>query len=243
MATTTDIGNRALQLLGTRTSMVSLTEASNEATQVNIAMGPVTDWVHGLANWNFARKVGGYAPSKGPPPPGPGAWSNAYAPPPWLYEYTIPTDFIRAIYVTNNDYNAANTAWLGEPKRFAMGVDTVTGTQEEVILTNVNPMILVYTARITDPTFWPWYFERLAVAALASTMCMALTGDKKLFEELAGLTEQYISVATQMNGLEGLMIDDNTPEWIQALGINYPYRRLDGRAGVMPKAPAKGGGQ
>jgi hypothetical protein len=64
------------------------------------------------------------------------------------------------------------------------------------------------------------------VIALAHTTCYALTGNMKLLEELTQMLEQQISIAMQSNLAEGLMIEDTTPEWIQALGINYPYRRF-----------------
>ena len=57
MTTTTDIGNRALAMLGSRTNMASLAENSNEAIQVNLVYSIVTDWAFAATNWNFARKV------------------------------------------------------------------------------------------------------------------------------------------------------------------------------------------
>jgi hypothetical protein len=237
MATSTDIGNRALQLVGTRSNIASLVELSNEAQQVNLAYSSVQDWCFGLANWNFARNTAGLAQVKGPPTLP--TWSTSTSPsPPWLYEYSLPTDFIRAIYLTNTDVNTSATAFLGEPKRFALSTDTISSVQQEVLLTNETVAILVYTSRVTDPTLWPWYFERLAVIALASTICMALTGDHRLWAELMQNLEQQINISMQMNKIEGLMIEDTTPEWIQALGINYPYRRIDGR-NVPDPTPAQ----
>jgi hypothetical protein len=225
--TTTDIGNRALQLLGTRTNVTSLVETSNEAAQITLALAPVRDWCLGLANWNFARKTRVLTLAKGPPPSS-GGWTFASPAPPWLYEYLLPSDFIRAIYVTNSDFNAGNTAYLGEPKRFVVTSDVISaGIDQSVLLTNETPAILTYTYQSTDPTMWPWYFERLAVYAIAATICNALTGDKRLYDELSGMLEQQISIATQANNIEGLIIDDATPEWIQTLGVNYPYRRFN----------------
>lgn len=226
MTTTTDIGNRALQLLGTRTTMTSLAESSNEAIQISLALTPVQDWCFGLANWNFARATAALSVAKGPPPGSPGTWSNTYPPPPWKYEYTLPSDFIRALYITNNA--ATGAAWDGAPARFVLGTDTVTAVQQQVLLTNESAVNLVYISRITDPTLWRWYFERLMVTALAHTCCMALTGDSTLHRELSTQLEQHISIAIQINNSEGLLIEDHTPEWLQALGINYPYRRIDG---------------
>lgn len=246
MTTTTDIGNRALQLIGTRTSMASLVEQSNEAVQTSIAFDPVQRWCFGLANWNFARNTASLTLLKGPSV-GP-TWSTTYPSPAWNYEYALPSDFVKAIYLTNSDVNTNTNVlqvFAGQPKRFVLSVDTISAVQQEVLLTNETVAILVYTALISDPTIWPWYFERLVVTALAHTLCMGLTGDKKLLQELDQRLEQMINISSQANTIEGLIIPDSTPEWTQALGINYPYRRIDGKTEIVPpsKRPQRGDGQ
>lgn len=244
MTTTTDIGNRALQLVGTRTTMASLTESSNEALQINLVFAAIQNWCSGLANWNFARNTAGLTLLKGPAV-GP-TWSNTYPSPGWNYEYALPSDFIRAIYLTNtaiNTNSAQPATFVGEPRRFVLAVDTVAAVQQEVLLTNESVAILIYTAFIANPTLWPWYFERLMVIALAQTVCMALTGDKKLFGELSTMLEQQINISTQINIAEGLIVGDTTPEWIQALGINYPYRRIDSRSPPQSPQPPRRGDQ
>ena len=228
--TTADIGNRALQLIGTRTTVSAaelLAGSTNEALQINIALTPIQNWCSGLANWNFARKTAALTLALGPPPLNPGTWAaGTYPAPPWLYEFTLPSDFIRAIYITNMD--AATTAgYLGEPKRFQLGTDTIASVQQEVLLTNESKPILIYTSNVANPTLWPWYFERLMVIALAQALTMPLTHDKRLSEELSITLEQQVSISTQINAAEGLLINDITPEWIQALGINYPYYRIN----------------
>jgi hypothetical protein len=247
MTTSTDIGNRALQLIGTRTSMSSLAESSNEAIQTTIAYDPIQRWCFGLANWNFARNTAALTLAKGPST-GP-TWSSALPSPAWNYEYLLPTDFIKAIYLTNQDVNTGTAApqnFLGQPKRFVLSVDTISSTQREVLLTNEVVAILIYTSLVGDPTVWPWYFERLVVTSLAHALCMPLTGDKKLLAELEQRMEQMISISSQANTVEALIIPDTTPEWIQAQGINYPYRRLDGKTmPIMPQAqrpPQRQGG-
>ncbi len=238
MTALVDIGNRALQLIGTRTTM-TLTEfaelTSNEALQINLIITPILNWCFGLANWNFARAVSTLTLLKGPPPTPAGNWSSNYPQPPWLYEYSLPTSFVRAVYLTN--MNAGITSgWLGEPRRFTMGSDIVDAVQQEVLLTNESKPVLVYTTNVSDPTGWPFYFERLASIALAQAVCLVLTGDKKIWQELSMMLEQQISIAMQINTSEGLIIDDSTPEWIQAIGMNYPYRRVDGMVGYQTPA-------
>lgn len=228
MTTLVDISNRALQLIGARTNIVSAELAgntTNEAIQLNLALTPIQNWCHGLANWNFCRKTAALTIAKGPPIVSPGTWSNTQPPPPWLYEYTLPSDYIRAIYITDNTAAAPAAGWLGEPKRFVIAQDTVASVLQPVLLTNVATCNLIYTAFVTDPTLWPWYFERLMVIALARTICVTLTGTHKMVQELNAMLEQQVAISTQMNTIEGLGIQDSSPEWIQALGMEYPFRR------------------
>lgn len=228
--TSTDITNRALQLLGTRTTVTSLAEASNEAIQASLCYEAIRDWCLGLENWSFARKTAVLTTIKSvssvvPP------WNATSEPsPPWLHEYQYPADALLVRYVSNAVANADGTAFLGEPQRFAVAVDIVAAVPATVILTNTTNAIAIYTVRVTDPTNWPWYFERFVVNAMASTLSMALTGNIELLKFLDGKAMQQLQIAIQADNVEGLRVDDTTPEWIQALGINYPYRRDDGKS-------------
>jgi len=227
--TDVDITNRALQLIGTRTTVASMAEVSTEAIQANLVYNAVRDWCFGISNWNFARKVATLVVAKSLTPP-PGTWTSTAPQPPWLYEYKLPTDFIRAVYLTNSA--SADNKYSGEPQRFSFGNDTISAIQQQVILTNATPAILVYTSQVTDPTLWPWYFERVVVSTLAWTLSNTLSGDKDLVTYLDGVATRFITIADLKNREEPLAIDDTTPEWIQALGINYPYRRHDGKSGT-----------
>lgn len=235
MATTNfDICNRALAMLGVRKIIASFTQDSLEAQTANLCFTPVMNWCFGLNNWNFARNTAALTISKGPTPSSPPAWSSTYATPPWLYEYPLPADYIRAIYITNNAAAATGAGYAGEPQRFAIADDAGAA----VLLTNQATCNLVYTSYISNPTNWPFYFERLAVIALAQSMCMNLTQNLELFDRLNIALEQQISIAMQLNKLEGLIIEDTTPEWIQATGINYPFRRTDPRETPLPPPSA-----
>lgn len=237
--TSTDIVNRALQLVGTRTTVASLVEVSNEATQANICYAAVRDWCLGVTNWNFARRSAALAVNKQTAVPPTVPWATATSvSPPWKYSYTLPADCLQVQYITNSDINADSTLFLGEPKRFVVAADTVAAVLQRVLLTNEPNIVCIYTAQITDPTQWPWMFERLVVSALAWTLCMALDGDKDQIKALDTTMERFLSVAIQANTAEGLSFGDTTPEWIQALGINYPYRRSDGKA--TSQAPDQG---
>jgi hypothetical protein len=52
----TSICNRALNAIGTRSTIASLGEESNEARQCNILYASTRDSLLTMAAWNFARK-------------------------------------------------------------------------------------------------------------------------------------------------------------------------------------------
>ena len=220
MTTNVDIVNRALQLIGTRTTITTLPDTTtNEGIQAGLCWQTVFNWCHSVLNWNFARSAAVLTQTKAVTPTAP--WTTSYPAPPWKYEYSMPTNWLVARYVFNNTLSADATYFLGEPARFVVVYDNTT----EFLLTNESPANLVFTAYIADPTQWPSYFERFVVATLAKTLNMALTGDKQLQMLLDEQMVEYFTAAEAINHGEGLLITDKTPEWIQAIGIPYPYRR------------------
>src|SRR5438045_8831417 len=101
MASEVSICNRALQAIGTRTSIASLTEASVEARNCNLIYADTRDELLGMAYWNFAAKTAYLSLLKSAPGTPTNAastasqWSSAFPAPPWLYEYVYPYDCIK----------------------------------------------------------------------------------------------------------------------------------------------------
>lgn len=237
MTTDIDICNRALLLLGTQKTISSLTQDSTEAETCNTMYANVRDWCLGIVNWNFARRIATLTPIKVTGSP----WVSTNPAPPWKFEYQSPTDALIIRYVTNLDLSADATFFLGEPKRFVVAVDKIATVDTHVILTNESEIIAIYTAQMSDPTFWPWYFERFMVSTLAWNLSMTLVNNDRLVVYLDNIMARYFDSAYTANLAEGLSFNDTTPEWIQALGINYPYRRFDGKETSKPTPPASVG--
>lgn len=235
MTTNVDIVNRALQMIGTRTTIASMGESSNEAIQANLVYSAVQDWCLAASNWHFARNVAVLTQVKAVTPPV-GTWTTGSPLPPWLFEYSLPADFVRAIYLTDSAHATTNS-WDGELKRFSLGTDVISTVKQQVLLTNASPAILVYTQQITDPTLWPLFFERFMVATLAWTLSATLTGDKELVAYMDSVMNRNFQFALQANREQGLVFGDNTPEWLTAVGISYPQRREDNRL-PPPQPPA-----
>lgn len=222
MATDVDIINRSLLMLGLQKRINARTQDTAEAKAADLIYSDVQNWCFGLFNWSFARKSTALTltrTSTGVTP-----WNTTTQPsPPWRFEYLTPVDMVMPRWLT--DPTAESSIYLGNPARFQMGYNLQGTANVQVILTNIANPILVYTALITDPTFWPWYFERLVVTALARSLCLALTGNQRLYEDLSKSLIQQIAISENTNRAQGLVFDDTTPEWVQALGINYPVQR------------------
>jgi len=144
MTTEVDIVNRALQIIGTRTTVASLTEQSNEAIQANIILEPLRDALLRMAPWNCATIFNNLVlitatpgtpenPTTGPTT----TWLPGIPPPPWAYEYQYPVDCLRPIYIipqfttgfasgipiTTAVTGGAPAFWLGPPQKYKVAVD------------------------------------------------------------------------------------------------------------------------
>lgn len=143
MTTEVDIANRAFQAIGTRTTIQSLAENSNEAIQVSLVLTACRDEVLRMAPWNASRN---YAPltyitsAPGTPEnssPTTASWQKGQPPPPWAYEYQYPVDCLRPLWIipqfitgfssgipiTTAVTGGAPQFWNGPPVKFSVGID------------------------------------------------------------------------------------------------------------------------
>lgn len=142
MTTYVDIVNRALQDIGTRTTIASLSENSNEAIQANLVLQKTLDELVRMAPWNCATNWANltYISSlPGTPENSSSAellWSKGLPAPPWVYEYQYPVDCLRPLWIvpafmtgfTGTPITTAVTgggliAYNGPPMKFKVGID------------------------------------------------------------------------------------------------------------------------
>lgn len=143
MTTYVDIVNRALQDIGTRTTIASLTENSNEAIQANLVLQKTLDELIRMAPWNCATNWANltYITSVGGTPentsPVAALWSKGLPPPPWIYEYQYPVDCLRPLWIVPQFQTGftgvpittavtdagANSYYTGPPIKFKVGID------------------------------------------------------------------------------------------------------------------------
>ena len=249
MTSVVDIANRALSSIGTRSQIASLTEDSNEARSCRLLLEPLRDEILRMAPWNCAFNYNNLALICSAPgtPENPTAglnvWTKGIPAPPWSYEYAYPADclkpcwivpqfttgFTSGVPITTAVTGGAPAFWNGPPVRFKIAIDQIgpggkpspEGTDQRVILTNQEQAILAYVKRVTNPDVWDDQFQQALVAALASRLTISLTGDKGLAQLKVGEANQYITLARQSDGNEGLTVNDVTPDWIRTRGISY----------------------
>ncbi len=146
MTTNTDITNRALQTIGTRTTVTDAELAAsttNEAIQANLILANMRDDLLRMAPWDCAMKVANltYITSQPGTPENTSAATQLWAPgqpaPPWAYEYQYPVDCLRAVQVipanqtgfassvpiTTAVTGGASAYWWGAPVKFKVQTD------------------------------------------------------------------------------------------------------------------------
>ena len=146
MTDLTEIANRSLQAVGSRTNVTSteLTNSStNEAIQINLAYATVRDEIIRQAPWNCAKNLATltFITSAPGTPENPTAsmltWQKGIPAPPWAYEYQYPVDCLRAISIvpqfatgfgggvpiTTAVTGGIPSFWNGPPVKFQVQVD------------------------------------------------------------------------------------------------------------------------
>lgn len=206
---TTELCNEALQIIGTRSSIVDIGENSNEAKACLIAFEPVRKKLMRAAPWGFNKTAERLSLVKALPgtPENPATagstWTTAMPQPGWLYTYGKPAACERMRYVVQDvagqsfiNYAQGGYAPTLYPWRFSRGVDRDSeGNQVQVISTNARGAIGVYSLDVPDDDQWESDFREAFVHALASRLAIALTADKNAAKMAIQLTNQRITDA------------------------------------------------
>ena len=138
------IVNRALQVIGTRTTVTAselTNQTSNEAIQANLLYDNVRDELLRMAPWDCARKMGPltYITSLPGTPENTSAatttWARGQPAPPWVYEYQYPVDCLKALWIVPQIQSSISgvpifpvatgivPAFSGPSPKFSVGID------------------------------------------------------------------------------------------------------------------------
>lgn len=179
MTSKTDIVNRALQSIGTRTTVTDAELAgntSNEAIQANIIYDNVRRRLLRMAPWDCALRTANlvYITSVPGTPENTSNPTTLWAPgqpsPPWAYEYQYPVDCLRACWVipaTQTGYaggvpvttavtGGAPSFWAGPPVKFKVQNDQFYGVTAAAVVSggtgyNVGDLITLASGLNTNP--------------------------------------------------------------------------------------------
>ena len=173
MATSIDIANRALMLLGSR-EITSFTENSNEAkTAKNLYMS-TRDYVLRAYPWASLKKRAKLVELADKP-------VNGYR-----HQYQLPNDCIRVVEVHS-------------PSRDKVTKWEVEGTK---VLCDYSPLSVVYLANDVPEIDYSTQLVQALVYRLASEMAYPITGNNTTMSNFAALFENVIQEARTTDSLE-----------------------------------------
>lgn len=196
MASAIDICNFALQRIGTKSSIISLDEASPEAIACKLAYEQAVRTALRLHPWNFATASIALA-----------LLTNAR--PDWKFRYALPSDCVRALRIMADDRSA-------DPIPFEVGInDTRDG---RTIMCNREDAILVYTCYVADPTLYDSSFVDCLAWRLAADISMTVTGDRNVQNVCLNAWRSFMPEAAALDSAEGLADPNRQAPWITARG-------------------------
>ena len=199
MASQVQIAKLALQHVGDRFDISSLTEFTPEAEQVNLIFNDTRDALLRQHPWNFAKKFVSPATVAGTVPGG------------WTFMYLYPTDAVRVLGITN-------PLGRGQPPiEFEVARNAA---NNRVLLCDQESAEIVYTARITTTEDFDAEFTMALSYSLAAKLAMPLTGDRGIAGELEKLATIYCNSAWETDASEGIEPAKPEADWITArLGV------------------------
>ncbi len=246
MPSNVDICNRALSVIGTRSTIASMTEATPEARACSIHFEAACRALLRLAPWSFARyQVNGalVAAAAGTPEN-----SDGTGPLPldrnFSYEYAWPQDCVRLRRVlpppnppstgpnqnpvfpwpmpgfTASPFNVPTDLENKAPYQITLDYDG-SGNQIKAILSNIEQAVIVYTALVDNPNLWDDEFSEAFVFMLASHLVGALIGDKQMDRALYEKAANAAITARAVDANEQPVSPQHTPDWIRVRGF-YP---------------------
>ena len=201
MASETQIAKLALQHVGDRFDIGSLSEASTEAEAINLVYEDALRAALRQHVWKFAKKYVSPAYISGVTPPAE-----------WDYMFSYPNDAVKVFRVVNP---------LGRtltPIEFDSCLFDVTGTGNDVrvLLCNEEDPEFEYVKYETNAELYDPLFVQCFSLMLASMVATSLTGDTQLAQGLFQRALYMTSVAESEDSNEGPVAEQPDAPWIQA---------------------------
>jgi hypothetical protein len=240
----TDIANMALLAAGSRDQITSIAQVNSDAARyVRLYYNQTRDAMMRAAHWNFTREEAALSlllSAPGTPENQNFAnpnWVQGLAPPPpWSFEYQYPADCLLFRMISPQMPSGpavqglpffSAPSWVPppnvtlQPQRFVVGIDQISGQDTKVILCMQDQALGVYTKRIVNPALWDDGFRDGFIDALASRLCIPISGNLKLLPELKRSALGTLTQARLSDGNEGFTMSvdtDRVPDFIRVRG-------------------------
>ncbi|HEX4043280.1 MAG TPA: hypothetical protein VHY10_16400 [Xanthobacteraceae bacterium] len=231
-----DLCNQALAMIAARANITSI--APSDGTVAGDACAllyqSTVDAFARAAHWNclrFTAQLSLLKAAKGTPENISGT-TLPPAPPPWLYEYALPPDCLKARFLVpllpqqgTSPPLTTGTSLLTPIRAgvtalpFTPAVDLdQEGNEIAVLLTNLGafsgPPSLVYTRRLLNIGLWDAQFFMGAKAALGSWLVMPVNASASMLGQAMGIAKATLDAARLSDANEGPQSQDHEAEWI-----------------------------
>lgn len=189
------IANQAFGHLGSKSTIESFDELSEEADQAKLWYAQARDQVLEAYDWTFARKetvlsLHGDAPTSR-----------------WGFRYSLPSDCLRPRYIPNPLGRKAPVI----PYELAMSLDGSTKT----LMTDLEEASLVYTFPQTNAALYSVSFVSALSRLLASLCAFSLTGKLDVERTQLQLYNSIILAAGAANANSEGQDQPREAEWIE----------------------------
>jgi hypothetical protein len=232
-----DVCNMALDQIAARANITSIEPSDGTVAGDACARiyQPTIDAYSRAAHWNclrFTAQLTLLKAAKGTPENVNGT-TLPVPPQPWLYEYALPTDCLKARFIvpqlsqqgTSPPLTTGGSMFM--PTRlgnvaisFTPAVDLdSTGNEIAVILTNIGtamtgPPSLVYTKRLLNIGLWDPQFLMGAKCALGTWLVNPVSASAAMMSQAMGIAKNMLDSARISDGNEGPQTEDHMPDWI-----------------------------
>lgn len=226
MTSPIDLCNRALSLIGARSTISSFSEGSAEAINCNLWYDTLRKQLLRGAPWGFARAQAPLSML--------GDLGHGTSQYPWPYKYSYPSDAIKIRYIipgqvsqspivpTTGSLQPVGFTGPSRANRFLINSDP-TG---RVILSNVANALVIYTMNQIDPAMFDDLFAEALVQALSAHLVIPLSGNAAMRPQFIQSAMGALNEARAADGNEAVPSTDHTPDWIAARGP-VPMTPLD----------------
>lgn len=194
-----DVINLCLVRMGYKTRIGSIWEGSEASKAALDIYSQTRDEALMGFDWGFAE---GNVPGtllKSAPPGGYGgiAWSTAYPPLPFIYEYAYPVDCLKVRAMKPTPIFLPN--FNPQPYVWSVDNDATLTPPAKAISCNVPNAIIVYTRQVTNPQEWESDFVEALAASLSRRLAPLLVNmDAAKLE--AGDEQNALNNARMMEG-------------------------------------------